>query len=181
VKLDEFTAPLYAVANQNGQEQVNFEVPAGVAGRQTVAVVVTRGDQSSAPVRVPVLELQPAIYSSAGFAVVVHNADNTLVTPERPLVAGEYAYVYAAGMGPVSNAPADGAPASASPLSVAQASVTVLLGGTQCEVPFAGLAPLFAGLYQVNFRVPNGLPAGIREMVITAGGISSPAGRVAVQ
>jgi len=58
-------------------------------------VVVTRGGQSSAAANVAVLDLQPAIYTSDGVnAVVVHNADYTLVTPQRPLVAGEFAFLH---------------------------------------------------------------------------------------
>lgn len=181
VSVDGIAAPLYAVANQDGQEQVNFQVPFAIAGRQTASVVVARSGQASAPVSVPVMELQPAVYASGGAAVAVHNADNSLVTSSRPLVPGEYAYLYAAGLGLVSNTPADGAGAPVGPLARAQADVRVTLGGLPCEVQFAGLAPLFVGVYQVNFRVPPGVPSGAQDIAVSAGGVTSPAVKVTVQ
>jgi len=51
----------------------------------------------------------------------------------------------------------------------------VTLGGVNCELQFAGLAPGFAGIYQVNIRIPGGLPAGSQELVVTAGGVRSRA------
>ncbi len=46
---------------------------------------------------------------------------------------------------------------SAAVLSMTVNPVTVTFGGQQAIVDFAGLAPGFAGLYQVNARVPGGL------------------------
>jgi uncharacterized protein (TIGR03437 family) len=181
VTVDGITAPLFAVANQNGQEQVNFQAPFAIAGRQTANVVVTRSDKASAPVSVVVMELQPGIYASGGQAVVVHNADNTLATPDRPLKPGEYAYFYAAGLGSVSNAPADGAAAPQQPLAKTQTDVKVTLGGAACEVEFAGLAPLFAGVYQVNFRVPAAAAGGAQSLTVSAGPNTSPQAQVTVQ
>jgi uncharacterized protein (TIGR03437 family) len=95
-------------------------------------------------------------------AIVVHNADYTLVTPDRPLVPGEYAFLYATGFGRV---PAD---------------VRVTLGGQSCDVQFAGIAPGFVGVYQVNFRVPA-LTAGLHDLVVGAGTASAPTVRTSVR
>ena len=80
-----------------------------------------------------------------------------------------------AGLGPVTNPPATGAAASDSPLSTAVEQVGVTLAGVPCEVQFAGLAPNFAGVYQLTFRVPANAPSGMQELVVTAGGAASPA------
>src|SRR5207342_460640 len=97
-------APLYAVANVAGREQVNFQAPFEIAGRQTVSMTVTRAGQTSAAVDVGVLAQKPAVYTSAGtLGVVVHNPDFSLVTAARPLVAGELAFLYAAGLGDETN------------------------------------------------------------------------------
>jgi uncharacterized protein (TIGR03437 family) len=43
------------------------------------------------------------------------------------------------------------------------------------DILYAGVSQN-AGLYQVNLRVPNGIQAGDQSLVITVGGVSSPAG-----
>lgn len=175
-------APLYSAGNMNGQEQVTFQVPWGLAGRTTAAVVVTRDGQASAAVNVPVAALQPGVFTIDGTqAVVVHGADFTLTTAERPLERGEFAALYASGLGVVTNAPADGAGGPVSPLATASAEVRLTIGGVPCEVVYAGLAPGFVGVYQVNFRVPEQVLSGAREMVLSADAAASPPVQVMVQ
>ena len=87
VTVDGLPAPILALANVNGVEQVNFQVPFEIAGLAAASVTVARDGAASAAAGVPVLELQPAVYTSDGVrAIVVHAADYTLVTDERPLV-----------------------------------------------------------------------------------------------
>src|SRR5262249_53816495 len=52
------------------------------------------------------------------------------------------------------------APGSGNPLYRTVLTPAVAIGGVPAEVQFSGLAPGFAGLYQVNVRVPYGAPAG---------------------
>ena len=113
-------------------------------------------------------------------AAAVHNADYTAATPDRPLVPGEFAFVYAAGLGRAGNEPATGAAAPQSPLAALPGGVQVSLAGLPCEVPYAGLAPALVGVYQVNFRVPPGVPGGMLELRITAGTTTSGAVKVTV-
>jgi len=140
-------------------------------------VVVTRDGQPSASVNVPVWEVQPAVYSG----VVVHNAGYTLVSAERPLVPGEFAFVYAAGLGRVTNEPATGAGAPFLPLAATLADVQVSIAGLPCDVQYAGLAPGLVGVYQVNFRVAATLPSGPQDLVITTGSASSPPVKVSIR
>jgi uncharacterized protein (TIGR03437 family) len=180
--VDGFPAPILAVANQSGQEQVNFQVPWAVAGRQLVSVIVTRDGLSSDPVSVPLLTTQPGVFAMNGFeAITVHNEGYTLVTPASPLEAGEYAFVYAEGIGAVTNEPVLGAGSPFGILAEARANVVVTIAGIVCETPFAGLAPGFVGLYQINFKVPNGLPSGLQNLVVIAGGVSSPPVQVRIR
>lgn len=53
----------------------------------------------------------------------------------------------------------DVAPASGSPLYETIATPIVTIGGVPVPVQFSGIAPGFAGLYQVNVQVPAGIPA----------------------
>jgi len=117
---------------------------------------VTRDGAASHAVSIPVADIQPGVYSG----VLVHNADFSLVTNEKPLVAGELAFLYAAGLGAVNNQPATGAAGPGVPLAETVQRVQVTIAGIPCDVQFAGLAPGFAGVYQVNFRVPNDVTSG---------------------
>ena len=167
---------MYSVSNVNGQEQVNFQVPFEVAGRSTAAMIVTRDGQASASVDVPVAAVQPGVYTTDGSqAIVVHNADYTLVTAARPLDRNEYAFLYVSGLGAVAKAGGWQGGGSV-------ADVRVTLGGLPCEVQFAGMAPGFPGVYQVNFRVPSGARlAGSQDIVVAANGVASPAVRANVR
>jgi minor extracellular serine protease Vpr len=91
----------------------------------------------------------------------VHNADYSLATAARPLERSEYAFLYLSGLGAVTN-------------GVAVADVRVTLGGLSCDVQFAGMAPGFPGVYQVNFRVPSSAASGLQDIVVTASGVVSP-------
>jgi uncharacterized protein (TIGR03437 family) len=182
ITVDGIAAPIHSIANVNGQEQINFQVPFEIAGRAAVPVVVARNGSASASAEVQVVEIQPAVYTVDGTsAVLVHNADYTLVSTSRPLVPGEYAFLYSTGLGPIANQPATGAGAPASPPAAARSAVRVTVAGLPCEVQYAGLAPELAGVYQVNFRVPSGAPAGSQELIVSAGAAASPPVRALVR
>jgi len=143
-----------------------------VAGRTAAAVVITRDGNASSPVDVPIAAMQPGVYTGNGQAIVVRAADYTLRA-----MKGDNVFVYVSGLGAVSNQPADGAGGPASPLAAAMTDVQVTLGGLACEVQFAGLAPGFTGVYQVNFRIPAGIASGLQDLVVNG----SPAVKVAVE
>ncbi|MDX2151792.1 MAG: PQQ-dependent sugar dehydrogenase [Bryobacteraceae bacterium] len=175
------TAPLHSIAYVNGIEQINFQAPYELAGQSQATVVVRRGTTASAEITVPVVAASPGVYAREGRGVVVFNRDNTLVTPERRAAAGDDLYFYAAGLGAVSNTPPTGAATPLSPLSRTAERPVVTLGGVPCEVEFSGLAPTFAGVYQVNIRAPQGVPAGDADLVLSIGGMAAPPVKVAVR
>ena len=77
---------------------------------------------------------------------------------------------------------ATGAPAPSDPPSQVVVLVTVTIGGLPAAVDFAGLAPGFVGLYQVNARVPEGVaPGSDVPVVITQEGVPSNTVTIAVQ
>ena len=67
-----------------------------------------------------------------------------------------------------------------SPAANTVAQPTIGFGNQTGTVTYSGLAPGFAGLYQVNVVVPAGLAAGNQNLQITINGISSNIATVAI-
>lgn len=59
--------------------------------------------------------------------------------------------------------------------------VTAAIGGQSAQVLFAGLAPGFAGLYQVDVVVPAGAIGANVPVVLTEAGTASAPATVAIQ
>ncbi len=58
----------------------------------------------------------------------------------------------------------------------------VMIGNVPAQVTYSGLAPSFAGLYQVNALVPSGvLPGANVPVILSIGGVSSNIVTIALQ
>lgn len=174
-------APIIYVSG--GQSSV--VAPYDVAGKQTVQVVAERDGVRSAPLAVTVVEAAPGLFSanSSGQGPgAILNQDNTLNSPQNPIVQGGVIILYGTGEGRVSNTPADGSLAG-QPLPTPVLPVRVTVAGRECNVLYAGAAPgLVAGLFQVNAQLPAGIPSGNQAVVVTVGTAASQNGlTVAVQ
>ncbi len=82
------------------------------------------------------------------------------MTSSHPAQRGQVVQLFGSGLGPVNNQPASGDPPPSSPLATTKTPVRVTIGGQDATVSFNGLAPGFAGLYQVNAVVPPGVVQG---------------------
>jgi uncharacterized protein (TIGR03437 family) len=179
-------APLFGVYGT----QINFQVPWQLSGQTQAALTVTSGDLTSAPVMVPLAAQGPGIFllNPAGQAAVEIAGTATIAAAagtfpgSRAAQAGvDYITIYCTGLGAVTNQPATGALSSASPLSAASGTVTVSIGGVNAPVTFAGLAPGYLGLYQVNALVPAKAPTGAAvPITIGIGGATSNQATIAV-
>ena len=69
-------------------------------------------------------------------------------------------WIYATGLGPVENEVLAGEPAGTNPLSRVLNEVRAKVGFQYMQVTFAGLAPGFAGLYQLNLRLSQSVDTG---------------------
>ena len=175
-------APLYAVANVNGLEQINLQVPFELVGVDNANITVERDGLASAPITVPVAASAPGIFVMNGRdAIVVRNSDNSLATRDRPVRRTEFVYLYATGLGAVENTPATGQAAPAALLSRALLPTGITLGGVRCEVLYAGLAPGFVGVFQLNIQVSAQAATGAQDIVVVSGGVSGRAATVYVE
>jgi uncharacterized protein (TIGR03437 family) len=181
VQFDGITAPiLYASSSQ-----LNLQVPWELQGKWSSSVTVTVNGVPGPPQLVALGSADPGVFSlgapQGGQGAIV-NANGIVVGADSPAHAGDYLQIYSTGLGAVSNTPKTGALALASPLSSLITNPTVTIGGVPAPVSFAGLAPGFVGLYQVNVQVPPGVAAGDAvQVVVSTGAIASNAVRISVR
>ena len=177
VTMNGIPAPLLFVSPQ----QINFQAPFGLTG-STVEIQITRDAGANDPVTVPLISTQPGIFfdSATGLGAIRNNDDGTSIL-ERPAGAGDFILVFCTGLGEVVPPGQTGLPAPASPLSWTTRNPQVLIDGRDTLVTFSGLAPFFAGLYQINVQVPEDLLPGRYTLVVIVDGIMSNAVLLDVQ
>ena len=156
--------------------QAPLELPAGVhSGELTTPFGTTRLEF--------VLDgAAPGIFLIGPNAGAVLNQDGTINSALNPARRGGVLVVFLGGLGPVAPSVATGTAAPVSPLSRTVLDVTATLDGLPVEVQFAGLAPGFAGLYQVNLSIPARLPPNAAaRLAIQVAGQESNTVPVAIQ
>ncbi len=145
--------------------QVNAQVPSGVsAGPATFAVIA---GANTAQQTITLNAVAPAIFSTSVGQAAITNQDNSLNMPSNPARRTKAIVIYATGLGAVT---------TTGGLSRADATVSVVIGGTEIPAAFAGLTPGFVGLYQVNVVLPATLPPGLGLPLYLkqAGAVSNP-------
>jgi uncharacterized protein (TIGR03437 family) len=100
--------------------------------------------------------------SGTGDGALLDALTGALVTPSQPIAAGGYLAIYCTGLGAVTPAATTGdVPATLTKTTV---DPSVLIDGQTMTPSWAGLAPGFVGLYQVNVQVPASLTAGSHRL-----------------
>jgi uncharacterized protein (TIGR03437 family) len=90
--------------------------------------------------------------------------------------------IYCTGLGAVTNQPATGAAAPSDPVARTITVPRVTIGNAPAKVQFSGLAPGYAGLYQVNAEVPAETSSGTAVTVtILVGEVASNTVTIPVQ
>jgi uncharacterized protein (TIGR03437 family) len=161
VTVNGLPAPIYSVTSS----QISAIVPFAVTG-STATLVVTVGTAKSNSVVVPLAATSPGIFSipanGISSAAALHS-DYSVISATNPATQGEIIAIYLTGLGATNPAVGDGvaAPGKA-PFPLITGGLAIYVGGVQVpanQIYYAGLAPTLAGLYQVNFKIPN-VPAG---------------------
>jgi uncharacterized protein (TIGR03437 family) len=133
-------------------------------------------------VTVPLTDYAPVFFSNGGILSARDSTPNeNVITPSNPATRGQAVLLFANGLGPVTNTPASGDPASGVNLSHTQTDPVVMIGNQTAQFLFSGLAPGFAGLYQVNVIVPTNISAGTQPVTLSIGGKTTPVGMLYVQ
>jgi uncharacterized protein (TIGR03437 family) len=151
--------------------QISFLVPPNLLPGKTTFVVVNQG--LAGPVLM--LDLQataPAFFLASGQDVAALHLDGSAITTASPAQPGEIVMLYATGLG-ATNPPAEPGqlPTVAASL-VPESNFQVLLNGQSVpaeDILYAGVAPFFAGLYQINLQLPGDLAANPETRLVSSG------------
>lgn len=180
VKADGVPLPLLWVV----PSQINLQCPDGPPG-QRFFLTVERDGQASAAVEVAQQHATPGIFTvdasgKGQGSILIGNTGTfamprTTGIPSRPAVPGEYIEIFATGLGALT-VPVPLGQAAEGAESRVIAPVAVKIGGITSEVTYAGMAPGWVGLYQVNARVPANAPSGNSVPVVLS--VTNPDGTV---
>jgi uncharacterized protein (TIGR03437 family) len=125
---------LAAAVSFSSATQINLLVPAALASLSSAQLSVSVDGQTSLPLTVPVAQFEPGIFSGA-----VLNQDSTVNSISNGAAGGSEIYFYATGL--------SGA-----------GTISVRIGTTELtNLDYAGPAPGFPGVQQINVTIPAGL------------------------
>jgi uncharacterized protein (TIGR03437 family) len=179
-------APLFFVNGTQINVQAPFEL---VAGTPATITVIANGS-ASAPVTVSVTAEQPGIFILGSFGnqgTILLAGTGTLAMPVTPGIpsapaqGGDYLSIFCTGLGATTPFVPTNTVSPGSPPATVNNAVTATIGGLPAMVSFAGLAPGFIGLYQVNVQVPPGVAGNAVAVFLTQGGVPSNVATIAVQ
>lgn len=158
--------------------QINVQMPYEVAAGSASLIVRVHGTASSAT-SFSLKVAAPSLFMDANGQAAAINADSSSNTPQSPAAPGSSISLFFTGQGPISDAIEDGDAPKPGSIVSATASVSATIGGKTAEVQFAGLAPGFPGVAQINLKIPAIAP-GVYPVVVTIGGVASNAAQLAV-
>ncbi|HUS05045.1 MAG TPA: IPT/TIG domain-containing protein [Bryobacteraceae bacterium] len=136
--------------------QINFLIPSSLIATGLELRVGLNGHYGPA-VRLTLAEAAPGLFQSDPDFAVATRLDGSIVTRQSPTKPGEDIVVYLTGLGRTKPNPGyREIPQKAAPIE-RTTELRVSIGGVLLaskSVYYAGVTPGFAGLYQVNLRVP---------------------------
>jgi uncharacterized protein (TIGR03437 family) len=141
--------------------QVNVLAPASLsAGPATIQLV---NDGLAGPSIGIVLDaVAPAMFQLQEPTVLAAHLDGTLISASAPARRGEVVVIYATGLGPtIPPAIPNRLPANAAGIARI-ADFAVWLNGKpvpDARILYAGISPPYAGLFQINLRIPEDAPS----------------------
>jgi len=142
--------------------QINALAPASLAANSSSMLSVVVNGTTVAESSTPVASAAPGIFTTAsgtGQAAAVNYPGGTLNSESNPATCGSIVSLYATGQGTSTGA------------------VNITIGGYTAQLLYAGPAPGFPGLMQINAQIPGGfLAPGIQPVVLSIGGAASQAG-----
>jgi uncharacterized protein (TIGR03437 family) len=163
--------------------QIELIAPYELAGKNVTTMTVSNGGHSIST-QVDVAGASAGlftVYGSGAGPAAAANSDGTLNSSSSPAARGEVIALYATGLGQTNPPGVDGVPVKG--LAKAIESVSVEIGGVNAKVLFAGDAPGFVGLSQINVKVPEGVAPGsdVPLSLIVGGNLSSQMAAISIK
>jgi uncharacterized protein (TIGR03437 family) len=154
--------PIQVVANQNGVQQINFQAPCELTAGTATVVITVKGASTTVP-GVPVLAVQPGIFTYAGpngklYGAVIRAVDGSYVTPSNQARQGDRLYLVVTGLG-------QGTPAiitNSAGTGAQNVNLPIAVGVHDNGVPVLSARYLVGsiGAYLVDFQIPLDAPTG---------------------
>lgn len=145
-------APLLYVSPTQINAQVSTEAWVGRGG-----VIVQNGLGQNRQIPIEVTTVAPELFVHGSGDVIAFNEDGSINGSGNPAIPGGFITVYITGVGPTDPPVAAGWPAPSNPPAVATTEAWATIDGVAAEITFIGLAPGYAGVGQVNIKVPGGV------------------------
>jgi uncharacterized protein (TIGR03437 family) len=139
--------------------QLLVQAPNAIAAGDSVQIEIRNKGARLAQIAASVAATAPALFADASGQAAAANEDGTLNSTSKPASRGSVVTLYGTGQG------------------VAGLPVSAAIGGLLADVLYAGPAPGYPGMLQINARVPAGyvLPGNF-SVTVTVGQASSQAG-----
>ena len=158
----------------NSNVQINAVLPSNFT---SLAKLLVRNAKGEHAVNVMIEAAVPAIFSldasGTGPAAATNAVTGTVIGAQNPIRAGQFVALYATGLGDTERRGS---------LDFARSTPTAGIAGVPARVVFAGRAPGFVGLDQINVEVPAGIAANPAAPVsLTVGRRTSNIVTVAIQ
>jgi len=164
VTFDGVAAPLfYAQATQ-----INAQAPYTIAGQNFTQVTISYLGLVAGTLNLPVAPSAPGLFA------VAFNQDGSLNSASAPAARGTVVIFAGTGEG-LTNGPNIAGQAAIAPYPIPLLPVTLTVDGIAAQLPYAGEAPGFSGLLQVNAVMPGGfIPSGAVAVQLAVGEATSP-------
>jgi uncharacterized protein (TIGR03437 family) len=180
-QVGDYQAPFYFLSG----DQLNVQIPAELVASQQLPMLLSVNNALTLPITLDIVPNAPGVLSAFdgptppstqdGAHIVAQHLNGSSVTSNSPAKPGEYLVMYMAGLGATNPPVPSGNPAPGAPSTLAAVTVNpiVTVDKLPSNVVFAGLAPTFVGLYQIDFQVPPGASSGEDIVTVTQNGIAT--------
>jgi uncharacterized protein (TIGR03437 family) len=137
--------------------QINFLIPASMETDAPKKLAVVLDGQRGPVVELTLKRAAPAFFQSQPDYALAAGVDGKPVDANQPATGDQWIILYATGLGPVERGWGSDEIASSAAALVQEAGFRLWLDDTEVaagRIGYAGLAPGFAGVYQINVQLP---------------------------